>query len=103
MPHGAHAGHEGVAADGGEMVHAHHAGKPGVVVDVDVAAQERAVGNHDVVAQLAVVGDVAATHEEVVAAQAGHPFFLFAGAIDRHAFADDVVVADAPRGCSMPR
>ena len=51
------------------MVYADAAGKPGVVVHVDVSAQQRAVGNHDVVAQLAVVGHVAAAHEEVVVAQ----------------------------------
>ena len=73
MPHGAHPGHEGVAADRGEMMHAHHARKPGVVVDVDVSAQQRAVGHHDVVAQLTVVGHVAAAHQVVVAAQPGHP------------------------------
>ena len=70
------------------------AGKRGVVVDVDVSAQQRGVGDDDVVAQLAIVGDVAAGHEEVAVADAGDALFLFRGAVDRHALADDVVVAD---------
>ena len=94
VPHGAHAGHETVAADGGEMVHGHGAGKRGMVVDVDVSAQQRAVGDDDVVAQLAIVGDVAAGHEEVVVAHAGDAVFFFRGAVDGDALADDVVVAD---------
>ena len=70
------------------------AGKRGVIVDVDVSAQQRAVGDDDVVAQLAIVGHVAAGHEEVVVADAGDAVFLFRGAVDRDALADDVIVAD---------
>ena len=96
---GAQSGDEAVAADGGEMVNGHGAGKRGVVVDVDVAGQQRAVGDDDVVAQLAVVGDVAAGHQEIVVADAGDAVFLFRGAIDRDALADDVVVADDDLAC----
>ena len=94
MPHGADAGHEAVAADGGEVVHGHRPGKRGMVVDVDVSAQQRGVGDDDVIAQLAIVGDVAAGHEEVVVADAGDAVLLFGGAVDGDALADDVVVAD---------
>ena len=59
-----------------------------------VAAQQRAVGHDDVVAQLAIVGHVAAGHQEVLVADPRDAVFFFAAAIDRHAFADDVVVAD---------
>ena len=61
---------------------------------VYVPGQQRAVGDDDVAAQLAIVSDVAASHEEVVVADGGDAFLLFGGAVDRHAFANDVVVAD---------
>ena len=43
---------------------------------------------------LAIVRDVAAGHDERVAAERGDAVFFFGAAIDRDAFADHVVVAD---------
>ncbi len=94
VQHSAQAADEAVAADRGVMVHGHGAGERGMIVDVHVPAQQRAVGDHDVVAQFAVVGHVAAGHEEVVVPDGGDAVFFFAAAIDRHAFADQVVIAD---------
>ncbi len=91
--HAAQAGHEAPASDRGVVVHGRAAGKAGVVVDVHMPAQQGAVGDDDVAAQLAVVGHVAAGHEEVVVAQAGDAVFLFRGAVDGDALADDVMVA----------
>ena len=44
--------------------------------DVNVPAKHRPVGDRDPVAELAVVGDVRAGHEEVVAADPGDAVFL---------------------------
>ena len=98
VQHAAAAADKAVAADRGIVMHGHGARERGMVVNVDVPAQQRAVGNHDVVAQAAIVGDVAAGHQEVVAAERRDAVFFFGGAIDRHAFADDVVVADDDLG-----
>src|SRR5690606_7546835 len=54
----------------------------------------RAVGNHHVVANAAVVRHVAGGHQVAVAADAGGTIFLFGAAVDRHRFANHVVVAD---------
>ena len=88
VQHAAQAADEAVAADRREMMHGHGARERGVVVDVNVPAQQRAVGHDDVVAELAVVGHVATGHQEVVVADPRDAVFLFAAAIDRHAFAD---------------
>ena len=94
VQHAAQAADEAVAADRREMMHGHGAAERGVIVDVHVPAQQRAVGHDDVVAQLAVVGHVAAGHQEILVADPRDAVFFFAAAIDRDAFADDVAVAD---------
>ena len=94
VQHAAQTADEAVAADRREVVHGHGAGDRRVIVDVHVPAQQRAVGHDDVVAQLAVVGHVAAGHQEILVADPRDAVFLLAAAIDRHAFADHVAVAD---------
>ena len=94
MQHAAQAAGKAEAADRAKMMHGHAAGNRRVVVHVNVAAQQRGVGHDHAAADAAIVGDVAAGHDEAVAAERGDAVFLFAAAVDRHAFADDVVVAD---------
>ena len=53
-------------------------------------------------AQLAVVGHVAVGHEKVVAADPRDAVFLFAGAIDGHAFANDVLPSPISTRVSLP-
>ena len=88
VQHAAQPADEAVAADRREVVHGHGAGERRVVVDVHMPAQQRAVGHDDVVAQLAIVGDVAAGHQEVLVADPRDAVFFFAAAIDRDAFAN---------------
>ena len=76
------------------MMHADAAAERGMIVNMNVAAQQRAVGHDNVIAHFAIVGDVATGHQKVVAADARDAVFLFTGAIDRDAFAKDVVIAD---------
>ena len=99
VQHAAQAAGEAEAADRREVMDDHAAGDRGVVVNVDVAAQQRGVGHDHAAADAAIVGDVAAGHDEAVAAERGDAVFLFGAAIDRHAFADDVVVADDHLRC----
>ena len=87
-------GHERVAADRGPVVHGHAPGERGMGMDADMPPQERAVGDDHAVADLAVVRDMTAGHEEVAAPHDGHAVFLLRGPVDRHPFADDVVVAN---------
>ena len=98
VQHAAQSADKAVAADRRKVVHGHRAAQRGVVVDVHMPAQQRAVGHDDVVAQLAVVGDVAAGHQEILVAEPRDAVFFFAAAIDRHAFANDVAVADHDLG-----
>ena len=89
---------EAVAADRRVMVDGDAAADAGVRLDVDVAAEHRAVGDRDPVAQLAVVGHVRGGHQEVMAAEPGDPVFFLGRPVDRHPFADHVVVADLDPG-----
>ena len=61
---------------------------------MNVAAQQRAIGDHDVAAQLAIVRHVAAGHQEIVAADRGDAVLFLGAAIDRHSFANHVMIAD---------
>ena len=76
------------------MVYRHAARERGMVVHPDVPAQKRCVGNDDVASQAAIVGDVRAGHEKVVAADDRHAFFFLGRSIDRDRFAKHVVIAD---------
>ena len=67
-------------------------------MNVDVTAQQRGVGDHDVIAQPAIVGHVAIGHQVVMTADGSETVLFFRGAIDGHAFADGVVIADRDAG-----
>ncbi len=94
VQHAAQTAHEAIAADRRIMMHRHGARQRSVVVHMHVAAQQRAVGQHDVAAQSAIMRHVAASHEIIVAAHRRDAVFLFGGPVDRHPFADHVVIAD---------
>src|SRR5690606_5940006 len=59
-----------------------------------MAGQGGGVGHDDTVADLAVVGDMAIGHEQVVVADAGHAAALLGSAVHGDEFPDDVAVAD---------
>ena len=59
-----------------------------------VAGERRVVGEHALAADDAVVRDVRAGHEQVVAANARDALVLHRAAMDRDALADHVAVAD---------
>ncbi len=65
-----------------------------MVVNVDMAGQQGVIGDNDVIAQLAVVGNMAAGHKEIMTADPGKSILFFRGPIDSDALADDVVIAD---------
>ncbi len=91
---GAESADKGVAADGCVVMDSNASREDCVIVNVDVTAQERAVGDDRVVPYLAIVGDVAAGHQEVVVADSRNAFLFLRAAIDRHRLADDVAIAD---------
>ena len=72
----------------------HAAGEEGARADVDVAGQGHVVGQDRAVLDHAVVRDVRVGHEEAAAADARRPARL-RGAVEGHALADAVAVADA--------
>ncbi len=59
-----------------------------------MATEQRSVGNRDVITNLAVMGHVRRGHQKVVAPEHRLPVFLLTAAIDRHAFANHVRIAD---------
>ena len=67
-------------------------------LDMTVTAQDRVVGDDDPVVDHAIVGDVHVDHQQVVRADPGDALLFFAAAVDGHAFADDVMVADLDAG-----
>ena len=76
-----------------EVMHRHASGNGRMVVHMDVSTEQRTIGHDDAIADAAVMGHMAIGHQEVIVADRRDAFFLFAGAIDRDAFANDVVVA----------
>ena len=67
-------------------------------LDMAMTAQDRVIGDDDPVVDHAIVGDVDVDHQQVVRADAGDALLFFAAAVDRHAFAKDVIVADLDAG-----
>ncbi len=64
-------GNEGVRTDAGELVHGGQPAQGDEVAHLHVPGQRRAVGEDAAVAHLAVVGNVAVGHEEVVVPNPG--------------------------------
>ena len=87
------AAHHGEPADLGKLMHQHAAGEERLIFDLDIAAEQDATGNHGLVADSAVVGDVAAGHDEVAVADFGGGLGRRA-ARNREVLADLVAVAD---------
>ena len=94
MQHPAEATGKAEAADGAEVVHRNAARKSGIVVHMHVPAEQRSVGHDDAVADTAVVSDMTARHDVAMAAERRNAVFLLGATIDRHTFADQVVIAD---------
>ena len=67
-------------------------------LDMTVTAQDRVVGDDDPVVDHAIVGDMHVDHQQVVGADPGDALLFLAAAVDGHAFAKDVVVADLDAG-----
>ena len=76
-----------------ELVNAQHAPNHGPIADHHVAGHGHPVGDHDPITEVAVVAQVAVGHQQVATADAGL-LAIGRGPIDRHAFADAVVVAN---------
>src|SRR5690242_9494938 len=87
-------GNKRITADRREVMHSDAATERGMIVNMHMTAQKRGIGHDDVITQFTIVRHMAAGHEEVVAADSGGAIFFFAGAIDRHAFPKNIVVAD---------
>src|SRR5207244_4540567 len=58
-----------------------------------MAAQQGSVGHNHAAADVTIVGDMAAGHDERVAAERRYAVFFFGAAIDGDSLADDVLVA----------
>ena len=89
----AHATHHRHGADVDELVDAQDAADHRAITDHDMAGHGHTVSNHDPVAQVAVVAEVAVGHQQIAIADAGQ-LPLMGGAVDGHAFANGVVVAN---------
>src|SRR5215469_1364085 len=85
---------EGMRADLDELVHGGEPADDHPVADLDVTAEGSAVGEHGVIADLAVMRHVRVGHEEIVAADAGHPLVMGGAAIGSGELAEHVAVAD---------
>src|SRR5512134_788297 len=93
---GAHA-REAVRADVHELVHQGGAAEDHPVADVHVPRQPAVVGEDAMAADLAVVREMHAGHDPVVVADARDARVARRPAIDGHALADRVAVADLDR------
>ena len=65
-----------------------------MIVNVHMAAKQCCVGHDDVIAELAIVSNMAAGHEKIGVADGRGSVLFFASPVDRHAFAENVSVAD---------
>ena len=87
------------AADGHELVNTDFLPDAHRGLDVDVSAEHRQGTERDPIGELAVVGDVRARQQMIVAAEPSHTVFLLGAAVDGHPLVDAVVVSDLhPRG-----
>ena len=70
------------------------AGNNCTVVNMYVSAKQDTVHQNHIVENSAVVCDMAVRHEEIIVTDACDAVFFFSTAIDCHAFAKTVIVAD---------
>ena len=89
--------HHGVHADAAELVHGHVAAQDGVIFHHDVPGEAGETGHDDVVAEKAVVRDVGVGEKQIVVADDGGGLGS-GGAVDGHAFAENIVIADFEAG-----
>ena len=89
----AHATHHRHRADVDELVDAQNAADHGAITDHDMAGHGHTVGNHNPISQVTVVAKVAIGHQQIAIADTGL-LSLMGGAVDGHAFANGVVVAN---------
>src|ERR1035441_3739828 len=75
-------------------MHQNTAREERLIFDLDIAAEQDTAGNHGLAADFAVVGNLAAGHDEVAVADFGDGFRRRAAGYSEM-FADFVVVADA--------
>ena len=83
----------GQTADATELVHGHGAGHERPVLDDDMAAKQGGVGEDAVVAHHHIVAEVRSRHHVIVVTDHRRHVGL-QRAVDRHVFAEHVVVAD---------
>ena len=88
-----HPAHHRHPTDVNKLVNAQTATDYCTVFDHHVARHLNGVGHHDVVAKIAVVAQMAISHQQVAVADAGH-LTLFGSAVDRHAFPQGVSITD---------
>lgn len=72
--------------------------KGGVVLDNNMPAQQNVVRHGDFIAEHAVVGDVAARHEQVIIADDGIPAPVPGPKVNGYTFANRIVVANEHPG-----
>ncbi len=84
--------------DVAELMDQGKAGQDRPVIHVNVACQGSIVDQNHVVADHAVMPDMGIGHDQVVIAQRGFGTVLNGPAVNGHAFADHVVIADDKTG-----
>src|SRR4029079_7072278 len=89
-----HAADKRVCADADILMHGRESADDGAFADRHMSAQGRAVHQRDVVADVAVVGDVAADHQEAIGAHIGRHMASLGTRIDCDVLADQRVRTD---------
>lgn len=88
---GRHAAEQNQAPDAAVLVYGAVPGKKNAVFQQAMAAQKGTIGQDTLVANDAIMGNMAAGHEEIVVTNPGFKPFIGAS-MDRHIFAEDIVL-----------
>src|SRR6185437_15296581 len=83
-----------LSADARKLMHGRETADIDVISDLAVPSERCRVGKDHVVADLAVVADMAVTHEEPAGTDACHPDILGGADVHRHTFTDRAAVTD---------
>src|SRR5690606_1454845 len=85
---------KGMGADLAELVDQGIAAEDGPVAHIDVAGKRRVIGEDAAIAYRGIVPHMHIGHEQVVVADGGLATILDGAAMNRHAFANHIVIAD---------
>src|SRR3990167_2974354 len=87
-----------VRADAGELVDGCHSADDGAISDNHVTGRHRAIRHHDAISNLAIVRDMAVSHDQTIIADSHRRVFLTRG-VDRYKLPNFASLPDNDIGC----